>query len=70
MVKKSMLHDLYNGEETISWFDDESEFIEVVFCSNGISLTIERDKFSTIVDELTKAAKMLELYTAKKINEG
>jgi hypothetical protein len=55
----SKIHDLYNGDEILSWTDED--FAEVVFCGNGETLSIPKESFHNIVEELVRASKMLQL---------
>lgn len=64
-----MNSDLYNGEETATWTDkynDGDEFVEVIFFGNGISVNMSVDTFKTVVKELERACRMLELREKKE----
>ncbi len=66
MAQGKTIHDLYNGEETLSWFTDDYDCVTVVFCGNGVTIDIDKKDFSKVVEELIKSVKMLELYEQNK----
>jgi hypothetical protein len=62
-----MIKDLYNGEETATWFDtdhkfDGEEVITLQIFWNGVCLDIPKHILKDIIKELNTAGKMLELY--------
>lgn len=66
-----MIKDLYNGEETSTWFDtdhklDDEEVITLQIFWNGVTLEIPKHIFKDIIKELDTAGKMLELYESVK----
>jgi hypothetical protein len=66
-----MIKDLYNGEETATWFDtdhkfDKEEVISLQIYWNGVTLEIPKHIFKDVIKELNTADKMLELYESVK----
>ena len=66
-----MIKDLYNGEETATWFDTDNKFdgeevITLHIYWNGLCLEIPKHIFKDLIKELNTAGRMLELYESVK----